>query len=80
MVTLLKSLETRGLIVRRAHPEGGRAMPAELTPEGAKKLMTFRLAMREVEQRLLRSLPPADQTHLRQLLERCLESLRSEHK
>jgi DNA-binding MarR family transcriptional regulator len=80
MVTLLKSLERRGLVVRRANPEGGRTMPAELTRDGAKKLMTFRLAMREVEQRLLRTLPPADQRHLRQLLERCLESLRSEHK
>ena len=80
MVTLLKSLETRGLIVRRANPEGGRTMPAELTPDGAKKLMAFRLAVREVEQRLLRSLPPADQRHLRELLGRCLESLRSEHK
>jgi DNA-binding MarR family transcriptional regulator len=80
MVTLLKSLETRGLIVRRANPQGGRTMPAELTPEGAKQLMAFRLAMREVEQRLLRSLLPADQTHLRELLERCLESLRTEHK
>lgn len=78
MVTLLKSLEARGLIVRRANPQGGRSMPAELTQEGAKQLMAFRLAMREVEQRLLRSLPPADQRHLRELLGRCLESLRSE--
>jgi DNA-binding MarR family transcriptional regulator len=77
MVTLLKSLEACGLIARHPSPKGGRARPAELTSEGAKQLMVFRLAMREVEQRLLRSLPPGDQARLRELLERCLESLRS---
>jgi DNA-binding MarR family transcriptional regulator len=79
MVMLLKPLEIRGLIVRRANPEGGRTMPAELTRQGTKQLMAFRLAMREVEQRLLRTLPPEDQVRFRTLLERCLESLRSEH-
>jgi DNA-binding MarR family transcriptional regulator len=78
MVTLLKSLEARGLIARQPSPEGGRARPAELTSEGAKQLMVFRLAMREVEQRLLRGLAPSDQLRLRDLLERCLESLRSD--
>jgi DNA-binding MarR family transcriptional regulator len=62
MVILLKALETRGLIVRRANPQGGRTMPAELTPKGAKQLMAFRLAMREVEQRLLRASSRAEQT------------------
>jgi DNA-binding MarR family transcriptional regulator len=78
MVTLLKSLEARGLIVRRPSPEGGRAMPAELTPEGAKQLMVFRLAMREVEHRLQRNLTPIDRARLRELPECCLESLRSD--
>jgi len=76
MVTLLKSLETRGLIVRRANPDGGRAMPAELTSEGARQLMVFHLALREVEHRLLHALSPEDQARLRGLLEHCLESLR----
>jgi len=59
MVTLLKSLEARGLIARQPSPEGGRARPAGVTSEGTKQLMVFRLAMREVEHRLLRSLPPS---------------------
>jgi DNA-binding MarR family transcriptional regulator len=80
MVTLLKSLEARRLIVRRPSSEGGRARPAELTAEGAKQLMVFRLAMREVEHRLLWNLAPIDQTRLRELLECCLQSLRSDQK
>lgn len=78
MVTMLKSLGTRGLIVRTANPKGGRAMPTELTADGAKKLMVFRLAMREVEHLLLRGLSAQDQTCFRDFLEHCLESLRSE--
>jgi DNA-binding MarR family transcriptional regulator len=76
MIALLKSLESRGLILRHANPAGGRSMPAELTPEGAKQLMVFYLAMRGVEQRLLGDLKPEEQGRLRELLERCLESLR----
>lgn len=78
MVELLQSLEARGLIVRRPHPSGGRAMPAELTPEGAKQLLAVHLAMREVEEKLLRDLGAEERRHLRRLLENCLASLRSE--
>ncbi|SPE37769.1 Transcriptional regulator [Candidatus Sulfopaludibacter sp. SbA6] len=75
MVELLRSLETRGLIVRRPDPSGGRAMPAELTPQGARQLLAVHLAMRAVEDRLLRDLEPDERARLRQLLERCLASL-----
>jgi DNA-binding MarR family transcriptional regulator len=51
MVALLSSLESRGLIVRRPHPAGGRAMPAEITARGSEQLMVVRMAMREVEHR-----------------------------
>lgn len=54
-------------------------MPSDLTPEDAKQLLLFRLAMREVEHRLLRALVPRDQIRLRELLERCLESLKYAH-
>ena len=79
-VTVLKSLETRGLVVRLPSPIGGRAMPAELTAEGAKQLMAFLLAMRQVERRLLGGLAPKDQSRLRKLLECCVKSMRSERK
>ena len=78
MGEILQSLEARGLIVRRPHPSGGRAMPAELTAQGAKQLLAVHLAMREIEERVLRDLEGEDRTRLRQLLERCLASLRSE--
>jgi DNA-binding MarR family transcriptional regulator len=78
MVELLKSLEARGFVVRRPHPAGGRAMPAELTRQGAKQLMMVRLAMRELEDRLLRGVTSEDRTRLRVMLEHCLASLRSE--
>ena len=80
MITLLKSLEMRRLVVRLPSPGGGRSMPAELTPEGAKQLMAFRLAMRQVEHLLLRGLAPKDQKRLRELLEGCVEAMQSEHK
>ena len=79
MVTLLQNLESRGLIARRPSPKGGRAMLAELTPQGTKHLMVFYLAMRQVEHRLLGSLAREDQVRLKKLLERCLESMRPVH-
>jgi DNA-binding MarR family transcriptional regulator len=77
MIAILKALENRGLIIRRANPEGGRTMPAELKDEGARQLLEFYLAMRKVEKRLLSNLSLEDQGLLRCLLESCLESLRS---
>ena len=72
MVEILASLERRGLISRSAKPEGGRAMPAELTKEGHSQLLSVHMAMRQVEQRLLNSLSTADASQLRKLLEACL--------
>jgi DNA-binding MarR family transcriptional regulator len=77
-VELLRTLEKRGLIVRRPHPSGGRSMPAELTPEGSKQLLAVHLAMREVEERLLRALGAEERKYLRVLLESCLASIRTE--
>ncbi len=76
MVQLLQSLEERGLIVRVRHPEGGRAMPAELTPEGRRHLFQVHLVMHQVEENLLGALSPDERNRLRKLLERCLASLR----
>ena len=72
MVEMLISLERRGLISRSAKPEGGRAMPAELTREGHARLLSVHMAMRQVEQRLLKSLSPTGISQLRKLLEACL--------
>jgi len=79
MVEILASLERRGLISRSARPEGGRAMPAELTEEGHAQLLSVHLAMREVERRLLNELSTADLSQLRKLLEACLIGIEKEH-
>jgi DNA-binding MarR family transcriptional regulator len=79
MVEILASLERRGLISRSAKPDRGRAMPTELTNEGHSQLLSVHLAMREVEQRLLNSLSPADISRLRKLLEACLTGIEKEY-
>ena len=72
MVEILTALERRGLISRSADPEGGRAMPAELTKEGRAEVLSVHLAMRQVEERLLSSVSRQDVSRLRNLLEDCL--------
>jgi DNA-binding MarR family transcriptional regulator len=75
MVEILMSLERRGLVVRRARPEGGRSMPAELTAAGRKALLAIHLAMRKVEERMLQRLPSRDVARFRQMLEECVSVL-----
>jgi DNA-binding MarR family transcriptional regulator len=79
MVEVLASLERRGLISRSAKPEGGRALPAELTREGHAQLLSVHLVMRRVEQRLLKSLSTADISQLRKLLDACLTGIEKEY-
>jgi len=76
MVPLLTALEARKLIVRRARPSGGRAMPAELTPQGVTQLKLGWSAVKEVEDRMLAGMAGEERTRLCQLLEQCLQSLR----
>ena len=79
MIEILASLERRGLISRMTKPEGGRAMPAELTREGHSSVLTVHHAMRSVEDRLLRTLSQEDVSRLRRLLEDCLAALERNH-
>lgn len=78
MVPLLSSLETRGLIVRRPHPSGGRAMPAKLTTQGMALLKIGWKAVQMVEEQMLYGLSAEEQIRLRELLEHCLAALRPE--
>jgi DNA-binding MarR family transcriptional regulator len=78
MVEILALLEHRGLISRTAKPEGGRAMPAELTKEGGAKVLTVHLAMRQVEGRLLSSLSKEEVSSLRRLLGDCLIAIETQ--
>jgi DNA-binding MarR family transcriptional regulator len=74
MIEILATLERRGLI-SRAKPDGGRAMPAELTREGHSSVLTVHWAMRSVEEKLLSLLSRDDISRLRHLLEDCLSAL-----
>jgi DNA-binding MarR family transcriptional regulator len=76
MVEILMSLEQKGLIVREARPNGGRAMLAQLTKEGDSKVFAVHLAMRQIEEQLLRTLSQQDASRMRRLLEACLLALR----
>jgi DNA-binding MarR family transcriptional regulator len=78
MVPLLSSLEGRGLLVRHAHPSGGRAMPARLTTQGVALLKTSWKAVQTVEEQMLHGLAAKEQARLRELLEHCLAALRPE--
>ena len=78
MVPLLSSLEANGLIVRKPHPQGGRAMPAKLTTQGIAKLRIGRKAVQAVEEQILRGLAGHERVRLTELLERCLAALRTE--
>ena len=77
MVELLAGLEAAGLVVRRPHPSGGRVLQAELTRAGAGTLQACHAAIAEVEVRLLAGLAPDEQRQLREMLERCIVSLRA---
>src|SRR6516165_3838497 len=79
MIEILASLERRGLISRVTKPDGGRAMPAELTREGQSSVLTVHRAMRSVEDRLLSTLSEQDVSRLRRLLEHCLAALERNH-
>ena len=79
MVPVLQALESQGWIVRRP-PARGRTMPAELTAHGRERLKAGRTAMSEVESRLLDGLSADERLLFRELLERCLNSLRPEQK
>jgi DNA-binding MarR family transcriptional regulator len=72
MIEILVSLERRGLISRMNQPDGGRAMPAELTREGHSSVLAVHRAMRSVEEKLLSPLSRDDVSRLRRLLEDCL--------
>lgn len=76
MNVLLLSLERDGLIVRPEQPAAGRVLPAELTAAGRRQLATASASIRAVEDRMKSALSIDEQAHLRDLLTRCVTSLR----
>jgi DNA-binding MarR family transcriptional regulator len=58
MVEIVASLERWGVLSRAPNPEGGRAMPAELTREGYAKVLAVHLAPRRLLEECLTTIDP----------------------
>ena len=58
MNVVLRGLQEAGLITRPATTDHGRALPANLTPEGRSRLDAARSAVYAIERRMVESVPP----------------------
>ncbi|MDN3312190.1 MarR family transcriptional regulator [Microbacterium oryzae] len=76
MNTVLQSLEREGLVGRPDVAPAGRTLPADLTESGRRLLASASTAVRAVEAGMLDDLDATDQDQLRDLLARCVGSLR----
>jgi DNA-binding MarR family transcriptional regulator len=65
MNEVLLTLEQRGLVRRRAHPEHGRILQARLTPRGRRLLVACDGGVRDVEARMISGLNSRDRSALR---------------
>ena len=65
MNEVLLTLERRGLVRRRAHPDHGRILQARLTAKGRRLLAACDAEVREVEARMMRDLTARDEAALR---------------
>ncbi len=76
MNEVLVSLEQRGLVRRRAHPDHGRIRQALLTAKGRKVLADCDERVREVEALMVSDLTRKEQAALRRALLHSIHSLR----
>ena len=65
MNEVLLTLERRGLVRRRAHPEQGRILQTRLTAKGRRLLAACDAEVQEVEERMVGDLSPGEQAALR---------------
>jgi DNA-binding MarR family transcriptional regulator len=75
MNELLRKLETRGLIERRAHAAHARILPARLTSPGQALLAAGHERVRCIESRMVAGLAPGERAQLRAALRRCRAAL-----
>ena len=75
MNEVLLTLEERGLVRRRAHPDHGRILQARLTAKGRKLLAACDLQVRAVEARMVSRLSDEQRAALRDGLVRSAQSL-----
>lgn len=72
MTTVLKTLESRGLIERRPSEDHAQVLITRLTPEGRELLRDADAAAVAVERRLADAYTPEELDRLRELLERAV--------
>jgi DNA-binding MarR family transcriptional regulator len=65
MNEVLLTLERRGLVRRRAHPDHGRILQTQLTAKGRRLLAACDAGVREVEALMVGDLTPGEQAALR---------------
>ena len=65
MSELIEALEGKGLIARSPHPNHGRVLPAELTPEGCRVLTACDAAVGAMEEEMLADLSEGQRACLR---------------
>ncbi|HEY6016402.1 MAG TPA: MarR family transcriptional regulator [Gaiellaceae bacterium] len=65
MSELIEALESKGLLVRKAHPNHRRVFPASLTPKGCKVLTACDAAVDDMEDEMLRELAHDERERLR---------------
>lgn len=68
-------LEQEGLVRRRADPNHGRILRAELTPAGRARLAACDAAVEEIEERMLAELSPSERKRLYDDLASCVRML-----
>jgi DNA-binding MarR family transcriptional regulator len=75
MNVLLQALEQDGAVTRPQVAPVGRALPAELTPLGRRRLAAASAAVRAVEDRMRSGLAATEVDRLGELLQRCIDGL-----
>jgi DNA-binding MarR family transcriptional regulator len=75
MNEVLLALEQRGLVRRRAHPEHGRILQAQVTAKGRKLLSACEAEVGGLEERMMKNLSTHERRSLRNALLECVHSL-----
>jgi DNA-binding MarR family transcriptional regulator len=77
MNRIIVNLDKAGLIERAPHAKSGRVLDTRLSPAGRRLLENCRERVDAVENTMLSGLTAAEREQLRDLLQRCADSLRA---
>lgn len=79
MNLILVNLEHAGLIVRRPHPEQGRALQAYLTPKGEQLVRECHPKVLAIHERMVADLSESERQQLVKTLRACADTLEGGH-